>query len=201
MSTTEPLPTEPPREPTGRPGKYQRSAGGLVAALVLTAVAVVVVMWVLGLFRNDLEIEPERIDLDERVAAAQEGGLTVVYPERLPEDWIATGAEVPTSEGGGFEIRMLTDEEDFVGIRQARGVSDTALLTKYVDEEPEEGEEIELDSVAPTWLTYTDEGGDTAYLGTIRVDGHRERLMVFGSAPPDALQDVLMRLTTAPVER
>lgn len=193
--------TTQPQEPTGRPGKYQRSAGGLAAALVLTAVAVVVVMWVLGLFRNDLEIEPDQVDLDKTVAAAQEAGLTVVHPETLPDGWIATGAEVPTTEGGGFEIRLLTDEEDFVGIRQASGVSDTALLTTYVDEEPEEGDELEVDSVTRKWLTYTDQGGDTAYLGTIRVDGQRQRLMVFGSAPAEDLRTVLGLLTTAPAGR
>lgn len=186
-------------EPTGRPGRYQRSVGGLVAALALTAVAIVVVMWVLGLFRNDLEIEVEEVDYLASVAAAQEAGLRPVYPESLPEGWIATGAEVPTTEGGGFEIRLLTDEERFVGIRQAMGESVTGLLTTYVDEEPAEGDPVEIDSIAPTWETWTDGGGDTAYVAEL---GGRddEVVIVYGSAPAADLRDVVERLTTAPVE-
>lgn len=202
MSTSEtptPAPEPAASEPTGKPGKYQRSASGLVAALALTAIAVVVVMWVLGLFRNDLEVEVEEVDHLESVSSAQDAGLEPVYPATLPEGWIATGAEVPTAEGGGFEIRLLTDEERFVGIRQAMGVSVTGLLTTYVDEEAVEGEPTEIDSITPTWETWTDEGGDTAYVAELggRAD---EVVIVYGSAPAGDLREIVERLTTTRVD-
>ncbi len=197
--TPTPAPGPAASEPTGKPGKYQRSAGGLVAALALTAIGILVVMWVLGLFRNDLEVEVEEVDHLESVSSAQDAGLEPVYPATLPEGWIATGAEVPTAEGGGFEIRLLTDDERFVGIRQATGVSVTGLLTTYVDEEPVEGEPTEIDSITPTWETWTDEGGDTAYVAELggRAD---EVVIVYGSAPAGDLREIVERLTTARVD-
>jgi hypothetical protein len=194
-----------PTEPTGRPGKYQRSAGGLVAALVLTAVAVVVVMWVLGLFRNDLEIDPEEVDYLDVVAGLQEAGEGPVYPASLPDGWIATEAIVPVEEGGGFELDLLRDDEDaFIGIRQASGISATGLLTQYVEEDADnlvEGDPIEVDSVAPEWDTWTDEGGDTAYVAELCAGRRTETVIVYGSASPEELQDVLELLTTDPVKR
>lgn len=197
--------TTPPQEPTGRPGRYQRSAGGLAAALVLTAVAVVVVMWLLGLFRNDLEIEPERVDYLDVVAGLQDAGQEPVYPATLPDGWFATEAVVPVDEGGGFELDLLRDDEDaFIGLRQAPGMSMTGLLTLYVDEETDnltEGEPLAVDSVAGHWETWTDQEGDTAYV-TERPVGKRrtEAVIVYGSASPEELQDVLERLTTEPAE-
>jgi len=201
MSTTEPQPTGPTGEPTGRPGKYQRSAGGLIGALVLTAVAVLLATWVLGWFRNDLEIEPDRVDYLDVVSGLQDAGLHPVYPAELPEGWFATDAVVPSGDGGGFELDLLRDDEDaFIGLRQATDLSTTGLLELYVDEEPVEGDPVRVDSVVEEWETWTDDGGDTAYVAELPADGDAtERVIVYGSASPAELRDVLERLTTEPV--
>src|SRR5690606_5078466 len=46
-------------EPTGRPGRYQRSAAGLVASLVVTVAVIGAVLYFMGAFRNDYETRPE----------------------------------------------------------------------------------------------------------------------------------------------
>lgn len=187
---------------TGRPGKYRRSAGGLVAALVLTVALVVAVMWVLGLFRNDLEVETESIDLADAVAGAQEAGLEPAYPASLPKGWRATAAEVPTDGEGGFEIRMLTDDGRFVGIRQGEA-SVGALLETYVDEDAASADPYaSTGSVAVEWDGYTDDGGDTAYAAALpRPNGKDsdEVVLVFGSAPAEDLQQIIDLLTREPV--
>ncbi len=197
MSTT----SEP-----GRPGRYQRSVAGLIVALVLTVGAVAVVMWVLGLFRGDLEVDPENVDLSAGIATAQESGLRPVYPSSLPEGWVATAAEVPSDGGGGYEIRLLTDDGKFVGIRQADDDL-TRLLATYVDEEPAETEGFTADgSVADEWDGYTDDKGDTAYAAEVPGgkgdQGPRDEtqvVLVYGSAPAEDLQELIERLTREPV--
>lgn len=192
MSTTE---QQPPAEPTGRPGKYQRTTAGLVAALVVTAVAIVVAIWVMGLFRDETEVKPERVDLTDIVGDAQDAGLEPVYPADLPEGWFATGAEVP-SDGDGFEIRMLTDDERFVGIREAKRSSVAELLHTYVDDEPSEAADHTSDGeVARDWAGYEDDGGDSAYAAELP---HHEVVLVYGSASAADLQQVVDSLTTAP---
>lgn len=193
MSTTQ---EQPPVEPTGRPGKYQRSAGGLVAALVTTAVVIGALIWLMGLFREDTQIDPDKVDLDATVAEVQDAGLKPVYPASLPDGWTATAAEVPADQDG-FEIRMLTDDGKFVGIRLAKGASVLELLHTYVDEDPAEEATYTADgSVAPTWRGYSDAGGDSAYAAQLP---RHLVVLVYGSAPAAELQDVVDRLTTAPV--
>lgn len=179
----------------GRPGKYQRSFGGLVAALVLTIVGVGLLLWFLGLFRSDLEVDPERVDYLGTVEEAQDSRLTPVYPTSLPDGWIATGFDVQAGRDPVFEIRLLTDEEEFVGIHEEdTTVSD--LLERYVVEDTVGIEPYgSPGSVAKAWTGYRDDEGDTAYAS--KADGRV--VLVWGSASPEELQDVIDRLTDAPV--
>lgn len=199
--------TTSPSQPIGKPGKYNRSFGGLVGALIMTAVTILVVLFLMGLFRNETETDVARVDLYDTVEAAQEGGLSPVYPAQLPEGWVATAAEVATGEGGGFEIRLLTDpdatEESFVGIRLASDVSATGLLTAYVDEETNDIESAEAyasdGDVAPTWEGYRDTSGDTAYVALLGNEAG-EIVIVYGSAPAEDLQTVIDQLTRRPLQ-
>ncbi|GAA3816692.1 DUF4245 family protein [Nocardioides panacisoli] len=191
MSTTE----QQPAEPTGRPGKYQRSAGGLIAALVTTAVVIGALIWVMGLFRHDTDIGPDSVDLRTTIAEFQQGGLQPVYPRSVPDGWTVTAAEVPEDQGG-FEIRMLTDDGKFVGIAVAKGSSPFELLHHLGEEEATAEAAYSSDgSVAPKWDSYSD-GSDHAYVAEL--SGQR-LVVVYGDAPASDLQDIVDRLTTAPV--
>lgn len=180
----------------GRPGKYQRSAGGLVAALLITIVAVGGLLWVLGLFRSDLEVEPDEVDYLRIVGEAQDAGLEPVYPESLPGDWIATAYDVTAVEEETFELRMLTEDDEFVAIHQ-EAASTSELLREHVDEEPSPIEIFTVDgSVAEAWEGYEDDEGDTAY--ATEVGG--QTVLVYGQVSPEELQDLIGRLTTDPVD-
>lgn len=181
----------------GRPGKYQRSFGGMVGALLLTVVGVVVLLWLLGLFRSDLEVGPERVDHLRIAAEAQDAGLDPVYPASLPEGWTATAFDVQAGPEPVFEIRLLTDEERFVGIHEEEtSVSD--LLERYVVEDAEVIDAYgSPGSVAARWSGYADGEGDTAYAAEV---GGRT-VLVWGSASPEELQDLIDRLTDAPAEQ
>ncbi|UMG91426.1 DUF4245 family protein [Nocardioides sp. TF02-7] len=181
----------------GRPGKYQRSFGGMVGALLLVVLGVALLLWLLGLFRSDLEVEPDQVDHLRIAAEAQDSGLDPVYPATLPEGWTATAFDVEAGTDPVFEIRLLTDEERFVGIHEEDApVSD--LLDRYVVEDADPIDPYgSPDSVAGRWSGYADGEGDTAYAAEV---GGRT-VLVWGSAPAAELQDVIDRLTDAPVER
>lgn len=179
----------------GSPGKYQRSAGGLVAALVITVVAVGGLLWVLGLFRSDLEVDPEEVDYLGVAGEAQDAGLEPIYPTSLPKGWIATGYDVTAVDEQVLEIRMLTDDELFVAIHQEQAPA-SELVRRYVDEDASTIDIYTADgSVAEAWQGFEDEGGDTAYVSEVG----DETVLVYGSASAEELQDLIERLTTQAV--
>lgn len=180
----------------GTPGRYQRSFGGLAVALVVTVAVVGGLLWLMGLFRNDVEIEPERVDYLSTVEGAQDARLEPVYPAELPEGWIATAAEVPQGEDPAFEVRLLTDDERFVGIRQEADTSVSTLVTTYVDDAATGADPYRAaGSVARDWEGFEDEGGDTAYATEVG----KHVVLVWGSAPPEDLQAVVDLLTQEPL--
>ncbi len=61
-------------------------------------------------------MKPEDVDYLEIVGQAQDADIEPVYPAELPEGWIATRAEVLRDDPPGFDLAMLTDDEEFVGM-------------------------------------------------------------------------------------
>ena len=189
-------------EESGRPGRYQRSAFGLVVALVATVVVVGLLLWVMGLFRHSNDIKPERVDYRAAVTAAQQAKLTPVYPATLPSGYIATQARVPEDDDG-FEIDLLkgdTADGDFIGIRTASKAVISKLVHDDVDPDATGAPAYAVpDSVehplARTWTGFRDSSGDRGYAA----DVGKLKVLVYGSAPESDLQQVVDLLTTAPL--
>ena len=175
--------------------RYDRSAGGLVVAMVVTVAVVIALVVFRDLISDDVEVEPAAVDYLEKVEQAQDAGLAPAYLPSLPEGWIATGAEVTPGEPPGFGLSLLTDDEKYVGVRQeADSVDD--LLEEYVVEETDEGEPVEVTgSIASTWETYSDTGGDLAYAAEVG----ETTVIVYGSAGRADIERVVGSLTTRPL--
>ena len=187
------------QEPTGRAGRYQRSASGLIASLVVTVLALGALLYFMGAFRNDLVVRPEKVDYLETVESAQQAGLVPAYPPSLPEGWIATGVDVTPGDDPVFGLRMLTEDERFVGVRQ-EDESARTLLIEWVDEEPTADGDYTVPAsvrrpVARDWEVFTDDGGDTAYAAEVG----DETILVFGSAPRKDLEAIVDGLVRRPV--
>jgi hypothetical protein len=180
---------------TGRPGRYNRSFGGLIGSMIVLVLVVFGIVLFRGAFRDVPEYEPEPIDYLALVASIQAGDLTPVYPEELPEGWIVKDATFTPGDRPVFDLAMSTDEGRFAGLRQEDDDIDDLVRT-YVGADATEGDPVTLDSeVASQWQTFTDPGGDTALAA--EVDG--TSVLVWGSAPEEDLQDLVETLTTAPV--
>lgn len=179
-----------------RPGRYQRSFGGLVGAMVLTLVAILAFVAFRAVNRDSAETKPEPVDWESAVSSAQGAGIDVVHPAALPQDWVVTSVNlVPAQERPTWGMGMLTDTGAFVGLRQEEeALSD--LLEVYVDEDTDEDGPVEVGGdLGGEWTAYSDAGGDVG-LALVR-DG--DTLLVYGSAPQDVLVEFAGSLTEAPL--
>ena len=118
-------------------------------------------------------------------------------------DWSGTWVGTDALDAFGF------DEEEFAGMIDT-GTEPDELVEAYVDEVAVEGDPfvLEASEVATEWRSFTDDGGDTAYVAEIGLDpatrdaageDATRTVMVYGSADPEVLQDLLASLTTAPL--
>jgi len=185
--------SQQPPAPGRRPARYPRTANGLVGSLLVTVLFIGAFVAFRALNRENLEVRPEPVDYLAQVSALQERGVDVVYPADLPEGWIATSAHFIPGDDPAFGVGLLTDDEEFVGVRQEDAPVEQLLAT-YVDDEATEGEELVVTgSVARTWRSFRDAGGDGAYVATLG----DEEVLVYGSAGAADLRRVIELLTTA----
>lgn len=185
--------SDAPRESPG--GRYQRSTNGLVGALVVTLVAIGAFVLFRAVTRDDLETEPVTVDYREQAGLAQDAGLEVAYPEALPQGWRATSVVLTPGDRSAWGLGLLTEDQQYIGIRQ-EDESLPDLLETYLDEETTERSEISVPgSVSPRWQAFEDDGGDLGYAAELG----GQTVLVYGSADEEDLLLVLERLTTEPV--
>ena len=175
----------------GRPSRYTRSFGGMTGALIVTVLFVVVFVAWRGLFRADPDDTPVPVDWQESVELADQAGLQVVRPGELPDGWIATSVELRAGDDPRWGLGVLTDEGDFIGIRQQDASVDD-LVELYVDEDAEPGDDASVPSeITDTWQTWSDSGGDHAYSTELG----DEAVLVYGSAAAEEIEAYLGLLT------
>src|SRR3954451_24438114 len=127
-------------EPPERPSRYDRSFGGLIAALIATVLFVAAYVGFRAFIREQPDVEPESVNYLSCVSDLQGAGTTVVYPVALPAGWIDTSVDVELGQPPGWRIGMLTNGRGFVGlVQQDKAVDD--LVTTYVDKVPIKGDD------------------------------------------------------------
>jgi hypothetical protein len=178
------------RRVSEQPGRYQRSAGGMVGAmLVLLALIAAFV-----LFRDLNRTDPVRPVPDVNYAqtlsyARDQARFAVLAPDPLPAGWRATTVEfVP--DPTRWHLGMLTDDERYVGIEQAMS-SPTDMVETYVGEAATRSGTVTIDGTR--WRVWSDSGGDTAL---VRQGGEVTTLVV-GRVSREELTDFVAHLTTS----
>ncbi|WP_210648982.1 DUF4245 domain-containing protein [Nocardioides sp. SYSU D00065] len=175
-----------------QPSRYTRSFSGMTGALIVTVLFVLAFVIWRGLFRGETDATPVAVDWQESVRLAQEADLPIVHPRELPAGWQATSVELRAGADPRWGLGVLTDDGDFIGIRQ-QDASVAELVELYVDEEAEGGDEATVTSeVTDTWQTWSDDGGDHGYSTELGDDA----LLVYGSAPVEEIESYLGLLTT-----
>jgi len=184
-----------------QPSRYNRSFGGLVAAMIATVVFVAAYVGFRALTREQPDIEP-RVDYASCVGYLQEAGLEVVHPRSLPSGWRASSISFERGAPPQWRIGMLTDDDEFVGVVQEQDDVDD-LLDHYVDPSPRQGDDAAPENSlgATSWQTWSDTGGDHAF-STVLESGPLagQTLLVYGSAPVADQEAVVGLLTLDPVD-
>jgi hypothetical protein len=164
--------------------------------MLITVVAVVAFVGFRSLVSDEPDVEPEAVDYLETVGLAQDGDVEPVYPAELPAGWIATRAEVLPDAPPGFDLAMLTGDDEFVGMVWSGEPIDDLLAERVDDEDLEDADPLTVaGSVARQWEGYADPGGDLAYAAEVA----DHVVLVYGSAPADDLLTLVESLTTAPL--
>ena len=174
-----------------QPSRYTRSFSGMAGALIVTVLVVLAYVVWRGLFRTDVDETPAAVDWQDSVELADQAGLDVVRPRELPAGWTATSVELFAGDDPRWGLGVLTDDGDFIGIRQ-QDTSVDELVRVYVDEKAEAGDDARVASdVTETWQTWSDDGGDHGYATELG----DEAVLVYGSAPVDDIESYLGLLT------
>ena len=175
-----------------RPGRYTRSFGGMVGAMIVTVLFVLAYVVWRGLFRTDVDTTPVPVDWQDSVQLADQAGLDVVRPRELPAGWTATSVDlVAAGDDPRWGLGVLTADGDFIGIRQ-QDTSVDQLVETYVDEKADAGDETRVASdITDTWQTWSDDGGDHGFSTELEDDA----VLVYGSAPVEDIKSYLGLLT------
>ena len=193
--------SEQPAATPEQPSRYNRTFGGLVAAMVATVVFLAAYVGFRALIRDQPDIEPD-VDYASCVAYLQEADVTVVYPASLPPGWRATSIDFESGEPPTWRIGMLTADDEFVGVVQQE--EDAAeLLDSYVDANPDEDGVASPENTlgVTSWRTWSDSGGDHAFsaeVGAGPLAG--QTVLVYGSAAVADQEAVIGLLTLDPAE-
>lgn len=179
--------------PSPAGGRYQRSTGGLVGAMVVTVLAVLAFAALRSL-NSDPEATPVRaVDYSTMLRAGRaEQVLQVMAPPRLPTGWKATSAGYDAGSAPTWHLGMLTDKGTYVGVEEALGgVAD--LVAEHVDPDAEQGQDVTIEG--ETWQTWRDAEGDYAVARSLRVDGRTyESWLVVGSASEGSIRELAASL-------
>jgi hypothetical protein len=175
-------------------GRYQRSSGGLIGALLVTVAAVLAFVGFRALTSEDKAIPVRAVDYTAAVQSARaDGKLLVLAPARLPVGWKATSATYTRGLSPTWHLGLLTGDSKYVGVEEAR-TSIEDLVEEHVDEAAERGKEVTVGT--ERWQSWTDAGGDYAVARVVRGPrGAEQSVLVVGSAPAAQVRQLAASLT------
>jgi len=174
-------------------GRYQRTPGGLVGAMLVTVLVVVAFAAFRGLTRDNEPTPVRAVDYATWVKAGRaDGKLALLVPDPLPLGWRATSASYATGSAPAWHLGLLTSEDSYVGVEEARESVDD-LVAEHVDADATQGDAVRIGG--QRWQSWTDAGGDYAVGRSLKgPDGTPESVLVVGTAPADQVREVAASL-------
>lgn len=166
-----------------RPGRYQRSFGGMVGALIVLVGAVGAFVVVRSVFQADPADPVPSVAYQQDLAYYRsQARFPLLAPPSTPDGWKATSVRFVPIRPQSWHLGFLTDDRRYIGIEQSRRTI-SEMVAEFVDEkDATRGEDVEIDGV--TWQTFTDSGGDTAL---VRRANGVTTLVVGSDSEPDAV--------------
>lgn len=159
-------------------GRYQRSAAGLIGAMLVLVVFLVGWVALRNLTSNDPAGPVRAIEYAEDAATARTvADFELLAPQRLPEGWRATSVRFERPPASHWHLGVLTDRDRYVGLEQGKA-SVATMVEEYVDESADRGQPVDV--AGRRWTTYEDDGGD---LALVRREGRTTTLVVGDNVP------------------
>ncbi len=184
-----------------QPGRYQRSFGGMLGALLVLVVGVGAFVLLRDANRADPGSPVRAVDyVGPAQFAQEEARFELLTPRTLPDGWSATSVRFdPTAEVQYWHLGLLTAEERYVGLEQAERTP-SAMVADFVDEEADKGGEVAI--AGASWTTWTDPGRDpeadpsTAPRGDLALvhEDSGVTTLVVGTVSQDVLTDFVASL-------
>jgi hypothetical protein len=162
-------------------GRYQRSSGGLIGAMIVTVLAVLAFAAFRALTSDNKPTPVRAVDYAAMLRAGRaDGKLAVLAPASLPTGWRATSATYDTGSSPAWHLGLLTAKQAYVGVEESQG-SAKDLVEEHVDVDARQGKDVTL--AGESWQSWTDSGGDYALVrGFVGPGSVRENVLVVGSA-------------------
>ena len=177
-------------------GRYQRSSGGLVGAMIVVVLGVVAFAGLNALKTDHDETGVRAVDYQAMVRAGRaDGKLSVPAPTSLPSGWKATSADYLTGSDPTWHLGVLTDKGDYIGVEEALGGAKD-LVEEHVDPDAVQGKDVTVDGTE--YQTWTDAGGDYALSREVDNGDVTQSVLVVGSAPASTIRDYTASLEDAP---
>lgn len=170
-------------------GRYPRTFGGMVGAMIVLLAIVLVWVGFRALTSSDPASPVQSVDYAQDVPPARKAAhFHLVAPPRLPAGWRATTVTFTDTVPQHWHLGVLTDHDRYVGLEQAQQ-SRGSMVATYVGKDATRGAPVQVGG--RTWSTYTDSQGDLALVR------HRDRvttLVVGHEVPRSALLDYVASL-------
>lgn len=176
--------------PGGKPGRYQRTTGGLIGSMIVLLVVVLGFVIFRGAFRDTPEYRPDDIDYLSLITSVQQLGLEPVYPPELPDGWTTKDASFEPGDRPVIDLVFATDDDHTAGVHQ-EDISEQDLLDAYVGEEASENDDT-LTTPVGTWTGWDDTDGDHAWTTEVGDD----TVLVYSSGSAEELSELVESLTT-----
>lgn len=189
--------SEQPAPSGGTPGRYSRSSGGLVGAMIVTVLAVLAFVAFRAVTTDNRPTPVRTVDYAKSVELARaDKMLSIVAPGALPAGWKATSVGYTNGVSPTWHLGFLTGQDNYVGIEESRS-SIEDLAQEHVDANAERGKDVTIDG--QTWQTWTDAGGDYAVARSLESGGTpTESWLVVGTAPEKQIRDFAATLESGP---
>jgi hypothetical protein len=142
-----------------QPGRYQRSFGGIVGALLVLVLGIGAFVVLRDVTRVDPPDPVRPVDYVQPARFAQQAApFEVLTPRVLPDGWTATSVRFePAADDQSWHVGVLTAEQRYIGIEQGERTVG-AMVAEFVDAQAQEGGEVQIEGRA--WRIYTDPGRD-----------------------------------------
>lgn len=142
-----------------KPNRYELPMMTVISALLVSAAVVIAFVLVRGALRTEVDTEVPTVEYSHLLRSGQEDGkLLMLSPKPMPSGWRATSATYRAGAEPRWHLGILTSDQKYVGIDEAR--SEVGGLLAEVVRDPKKGDDVTIDGV--TWQSWRGTTGDFA---------------------------------------